>query len=86
VRFRAAALRTAGRLADEAVGESVTATWVAANKPTLRTAAVVTGMLLLLAASHPTVSLLVKLAIGVLIVLGAIEVLSRPAAKRDRAT
>ena len=67
-------------------GESVTATWVAANKPTLRTAAVVTGLLLLLASSHPTVGLLVKLAIGVLVVLAALEILSRPAAaKRDRA-
>jgi len=86
VRLRATALRTAGRFADEAAGESVTATWVGANKPTLRTAAVVTGLLLLLASSHPTVGLLVKLAIGVLVVLAALEILSRPAtAKRDRA-
>lgn len=81
VRLRAVALRTAGTLADEAVGESVTATWVAANKPTLRTVTVILGLLLLLSASHPTVRLLVELAVGMAVVLGAVEILSRPAGK-----
>lgn len=78
VRVRRFALGAAGRLADEAVGESVTARWVAANKPILRTVTLIVGLLLLLSAAHPNVRLLVKLAIGVAVVLGAIEVLARP--------
>ena len=86
-RVRRGLLRAAGRLADEAVGESVTAKWVAANRPILRTATVILGLLLLLTAAHPNVRLLVKLAIGMLVALGAIEVLARPAApKRPRAS
>jgi hypothetical protein len=71
-------------LADEAVGESVTAKWVAANRPILRTATVILGLLVLLTAAHPNVRLLVKLAIGVLLGLGVIEVLARPAVPKRR--
>ena len=83
-RIRRGALRMAGMLADEAVGESVTAKWVAANRPILRTVAVILGLLVLLTAAHPNVRLLVKLAIGVLVALGVIEVLARPASPRHR--
>ena len=66
------------RLADEAVGESVTAKWVAANEaPTLRTVTVVGGLLFLVTASHPTVRLLVKLGAAVVVVLGALEISAR---------
>jgi hypothetical protein len=83
-RIRRGALRMAGMLADEAVGESVTAKWVAANRPILRTAIVILGLLVLLTAANPNVRLLVKLAIGVLVALGVIEVLARPAAPKHR--
>lgn len=83
-RIRRSALRMAGMLADEAVGESLTAKWVAANRPILRTATVILGLLVLLTAAHPNVRLLVKLAIGVLLGLGVIEVLARPAAPKRR--
>jgi len=79
VRFRRNALAVAGRIADEAVGESATAQWVAENKSILRTITVITGLLLLLTTSHPTERLLVELGIGVLVVLAAIEILARPA-------
>ncbi len=82
VRLRAWALRTAGKLADGAVGESVTARWVAANKSSLRAVTVVVALLWLLASKHPTLTLLVELGVGVLVVLGALEVLGRPAAPR----
>ena len=52
-RLRSATVRGAGEVADRAVGESVTHGWVAANKSTLRTVAVVAGLLLLLSAHHP---------------------------------
>ncbi len=83
-RIRRGLLRTAGKLADEAVGENVTAKWVAANRPILRTATVIFGLLILFTAAHPNVRLLVKLAIGMLAALGVIEVLARPAAPRRR--
>ncbi len=84
VRTRTWALRTAGKLADEAVGESVTARWVATNKATLRTVTVVFALLLLLSAAHPNVRLLVKLTVGALLVLGALEILGRPASPGRR--
>jgi hypothetical protein len=84
VRIRQVALRSAGALADEAVGESVTAEWVAANRPILRTFTVIVALLWLFRAADPNVRLLLELAIGTSIVLTAIEVLSRPAtAKRS---
>jgi hypothetical protein len=84
VRTRTWALRLAGRLADEAVGESVTVRWVAQNRSGIRSVAVVLALLLLLSAGHPTVRLLVKLAIGVAVVFAAVEILSRPAAPRRK--
>ena len=78
VRVRSLSLRTAGGLADEAVGTSVTARFVAEHKSTLRTVTVI-GALLVLVASHDVNGrLLLGLAAGVLVVLGAIEILSRP--------
>lgn len=77
-RLRSATVRGAGEVADRAVGESVTHGWVAANKSTLRTVAVVAGLLLLLSAHHPSVRLLVELAAGVGLVLLLIEILARP--------
>jgi hypothetical protein len=82
VRFRRNALAVAGRIADEAAGESVTARWVADNKSILRTITVITALLLLLTASHPSERLLIELGIGVLVILGAIELLARPASAR----
>jgi hypothetical protein len=77
-RLRSRTLQTAGGLADHAVGESATVGWVAANKATLRTVTVVAGLLLLATADHLTVRFFVELGAGVLVVLGVLEVLSRP--------
>jgi hypothetical protein len=77
-RIRATTLSTAGGLADTAVGDSATSSWVAANKSTLRTVTVVLGLLFLLAAHHQTLRLGVEIAIVVLLVLGLIEILARP--------
>jgi hypothetical protein len=81
-RVRATALGLVGGLADEAAGESLTVPWVAANKGALRSAAALFGFLLLVTSSHPTAGLLVKLGVAVIVVLAAIEILSRPAKRR----
>ena len=85
--IRSRTLAGAGTLADGAVGASVTARFVAANKGTLRTITVVLGLLLLLTASHLTLRLFLELGVGVLLVLGLLEVLARPGSPgRRRAT
>jgi hypothetical protein len=76
--MRTTALRTAGRLADEAVGQTVALNWAGRNKSALRTATVLLGLLLLLGAGEPTLHSLLRIAIGVGIVLLVIEVLARP--------
>ncbi len=85
--IRSRTLAGAGTLADGAVGASVTARFVAANKGTLRTITVVLGLLLLLTASHLTLRLFLELGVGVVLVLGLLEVLARPGSPgRRRAT
>ena len=78
VRIRSLTLRTAGGVADQAAGKSVTVGWVAEHKSTLRTVVVISGLLLLVAARHPSGRFLLELALGMLLFLGAIEVLARP--------
>jgi hypothetical protein len=78
VRARSLTLRGAGAAADAAVGESVTLGWVAANKSTLRTVAVVAGLLFLITSGPLGWALLLEVSLGVAIALGAIEVLARP--------
>ncbi len=86
-RLRSRALDTAGGLADGAIGDSATMGWVAANKGTLRTVTVIAALLSLLATSDVTITRVVETAIGVLVALGALEILARPAAAgRRRAT
>lgn len=79
---RGATLRTAGGVTDEIVGASATSKWVAANRPVLRTVTVILGLLLVLDSHHITGRLIVEYAIGVLLVLGLIEILARPATPR----
>ncbi len=71
-------LRTAGGIADGAAGKSATVGWVAANKGTLRTVVIVTGLLLLATASHLTTRYFIELSVAVLLLLGALEILARP--------
>jgi hypothetical protein len=78
VRIRSLTLRTAGGAADRAAGKSVTVGWVAENKSTLRTLVVISGLLVLVAARHPSGRFLLELALGMLICLAAIELLARP--------
>ena len=78
VRIRSLTLRTAGGVADQAAGKSVTVGWVAENKSTLRTVVVIAGLLLLVAARHPSGRFLLELGLGLLLCLGAIELLARP--------
>ena len=82
VAVRGATLRTAGGVTDEVVGANATSTWVAANKPVLRTVIVILGLLLVLDSHHITSRLIVEYAIGVLLVLGFVEILARPAMPR----
>jgi hypothetical protein len=77
-RLRSVTVQGAGEVADRAVGESVTHSWVAANKSILRTVAVVAGLLLLLSSPHPSLRLLVELGAGVGLVLLLLEILARP--------
>ena len=77
VRIRSLTLRTAGGVADRAAGKTVTVGWVAENKSTLRTVVVICGLLLLVDARHPSGRFLLELALGMLICLGAIEILAR---------
>jgi hypothetical protein len=78
VRIRSLTLRTAGGAADRAAGRSVTAGWVADNKSNLRTVVVIAGLLVLVAARHPSGRFLLELAFGLLLGLGAIEIFARP--------
>ena len=78
VRLRSLTLRGAGAAADAAVGESVTLGWVAANKSALRTVVVAAGLLFLITSGPLSWALLLEVAAGVAIALGAIEVLARP--------
>jgi hypothetical protein len=77
-RLRSLTLRGAGAAADRAVGEPVVSGWVAANKSTLRTVALVAGLLFLVAAHELTYTVLLEVGLGVGVALGAIEVLARP--------
>lgn len=77
-RVRSLTLRGAGAAADHAVGEDVRSRWVAANRSTLRTVAVVAGLLFLVTAHQLTWLVLLEIGAGVAIALGAIEVLARP--------
>ncbi len=79
---RGATLRTAGGITDEVVGASATSKWVAANKPVLRTVTVILGLLLVLDSHHITSRLIVEYTLGVLLVLGLVEILARPARPR----
>ena len=78
IRLRSLTVRGAGAAADHAVGEDVRSGWVAANRSTLRTVAVVVGLLFLVTAHELTWTLLLVVGGGVAIALGAIEVLARP--------
>jgi hypothetical protein len=77
-RLRSLSVRGAGAAADHAVGEDVRSGWVAANRSTLRTVAVVAGLLFLVTAHDLTWGVLLEIGAGVAIALGAIEVLARP--------
>jgi hypothetical protein len=77
VRLRSLSLRGAGAAADAAVGESVKLGWVAAKKSTLRTVAVVAGLLFLITSGPLGWGLLLEVALGVGIALGGIEILAR---------
>ncbi len=79
---RGSTLRTAGGVTDQVVGASATSKWVAANKPVLRTVTVILGLLLVLDSHHITSRVIVEYAIGVLLVLGLVEILARPATPR----
>jgi hypothetical protein len=81
-RVRATALGLVGGLADEAAGESLTIPWIAANKRVLRIGTALFGFVFVLTSSHPTVGLLVKLGVAVVVVLAVIEILSRPPKRR----
>ena len=56
------------------------------NKSNLRAAAVVGGGLVLVAFSYSTVTCLVEICVAVLVLLGGIEVLSRPVGMRSART
>lgn len=77
-RIRTRTLRTAGGIADGAVGKSATVTWVAENKSTLRTVVIVAGLLFAATATHLTTRYLVEIGVVVLVLLGALKILSRP--------
>jgi hypothetical protein len=76
-RIRSLTLRTAGGVADQAAGRSVTVGWVAENKSTLRTLTLVVGLLFLVANRHLGATSLLWLTLGMVFVLGGIEVLAR---------
>jgi hypothetical protein len=76
--IRAGTLKAAGGIADGAVGKSATVGWVAENKSTLRTVVIVAGLLLAATATHLTTRYFVEIGVGVLLLLGALEILSRP--------
>jgi hypothetical protein len=78
LRIRSRTLQTAGGIADGAVGKSATVGWIADNKSTLRTVVIVAGLLLLATASHLTTRYFVELAVVVILLLGALEILARP--------
>jgi hypothetical protein len=78
VGLRARTLRSAGGMADSAAGQSVTVNWVAANKGTLRTITFICALIFLATASDLTLRSFVALVIVVLLVLGGLEILSRP--------
>jgi hypothetical protein len=83
-RLRSLTLRGAGAAADRAVGEDVRSGWVAANRSTLRTVAVVAGLLFLVTAHELTWVVLLEIGAGVAIALVAIEILARPRPDQGR--
>jgi hypothetical protein len=84
VRIRALTLRSAGGVADQAAGQSVTLGWVAVaeNKSALRSIVLILGLLLLVTSDHVTGRYVAEIAVGVLIGLGVIEILARPGASK----
>jgi hypothetical protein len=78
VRLRSRSLRTAGGLADGAVGQPVAMTWVASNKGTLRTITFICALIFLATASSLSLMSFIGLVIVVALVLGGLEILSRP--------
>ena len=78
VGIRSRSLRSAGGIADHAAGQSVSVNWIAANKGTLRTITFICALIYLATASGLTLGSFVALVIVVLLVLGGLEILSRP--------
>ncbi len=78
VGIRARSLSSAGGIADHAAGQSVSVNWIAANKGTLRTITFICALIYLATASGLTLMSFVALVIVVLLVLGGLEILSRP--------
>ena len=78
VGIRSRSLSSAGGIADSAAGKSVSHNWVAANKGTLRTITFICALIYLATASGLTFMSFVGLVVVVLLVLGGLEILSRP--------
>ncbi len=78
VGIRSRSLASAGAMADSAAGQSVSVNWIAANKGTLRTITFIGALIYLATASGLTLASFVALVIVVLLVLGGLEILSRP--------
>jgi hypothetical protein len=78
VGIRSRSLASAGAVADSAAGQSVSVNWIAANKGTLRTITFICALIYLATASGLTLMSFVALVIVVLLVLGGLEILSRP--------
>ena len=78
VGIRSRSLASAGAMADSAAGQSVSVNWIAANKGTLRTITFIGALIYLATASGLTLMSFVALVIVVLLVLGGLEILSRP--------
>jgi hypothetical protein len=78
VGIRSRSLASAGAMADSAAGQSVSVNWIAANKGTLRTITFIGALIYLATSSGLTLMSFVALVIVVLLVLGGLEILSRP--------
>ncbi len=76
--LRAFALLFAGRLVDDAAGEAISFPWVAENKGHLRTTALVACGLVVADSSRASLGFFLETGVVLLLVLGGIEVLSRP--------
>jgi hypothetical protein len=78
VGIRSRSLASAGAMADSAAGQSVSVNWIATNKGTLRTITFICALIYLATSSGLTLMSFVALVIVVLLVLGGLEILSRP--------